>query len=77
MTKDANSRGLDEILARIDAVQDAEQQRLVDEMVALRVRLALVEREQAALRRSKMSPAEKSRFIRAHGIEAYQRLPMK
>jgi hypothetical protein len=69
--------GLDGILAQLDAAQDLEQERLLAEMVELKLRLRLAEMKQAALRRSEMSAAAKSRYIRKHGVEAYNRLPMK
>jgi hypothetical protein len=78
MTKDGmNPKGLDEIFARIEERQDLEQQAIIDQMVEIRLKLALAERDPAALRRSQMTALEKSRYIRAHGLEAYQRLPLK
>jgi hypothetical protein len=55
-----------------------EQERLIDKMVECRVieRRRAEEREaEAALRRSQMSPLEKSRYIRSKGLQAYQALP--
>jgi hypothetical protein len=75
MVKNGNSRELDGIFARHDEVLDATQEQLLEEVVALRVQLALAELKQAALRRSKMSALEKSRFIRARGKPEYDRLP--
>jgi hypothetical protein len=71
------AKEIDAIFARLEAAKDSEAEAWIDRMVDLRVRLALAEREQAALRRSQMTALEKSRYIRAHGIEAYQRLPLK
>jgi hypothetical protein len=66
----------------VDRLVEAERDRLLDRMVECRVKMALIERRraeereaEAALRRSQMSPLEKSRYIRSKGLQAYQALP--
>jgi hypothetical protein len=62
-------------LAELERLREAELERAIDRRVALEVKLRLAERERPMLQRSKMSTAEKSRYIQAHGKEAYLALP--
>jgi hypothetical protein len=62
-----------------EAYEAAELQASIDKMVDLRVRIALAAREAARgadlRRRSKMTPAEKSAYIRKHTKAAYDKIP--
>jgi hypothetical protein len=66
------------MFARLDAADAQAEQAMFDQMVDLKVRLVLAERERANAvqpRRKDMTPAEKSAYIRAKGKAAYDQLP--
>jgi hypothetical protein len=69
-----NSRELEDLLARIDR---DERRALVEEEAARQI-AARQRREPPppppVLKRSEMSPAEKSRYIREHGVARYNEL---
>jgi hypothetical protein len=75
---------LNRLFKRLEELEAAEEQRVLGEMVERRVQLEvalrLKERE-PELRRSQMTAADITRFIRSHpggpaaGAAAYQRLP--
>ena len=71
---------INELLERLEKYEEAEEERLREEMIAARIAVEVAARmaaQQPQLRRSEMSALAKSQYIRKHGVEAYNRLPLK
>jgi hypothetical protein len=65
---------MDQVIATQDALIEETQERLIAAEVALRVQQELQARAEIP-KRSRMTAAEKSRWIRANGLLSYQALP--
>jgi hypothetical protein len=71
-------KALERAFARLEKFEEAEEERHIERLVDLKVRLRLAEMAAAngsGLRRSAMSAKVKSEIIRSRGVEFYRSLP--